>query len=171
MSFWDINEEVSDKFEISGGDGFSVIPANTQCLAVIDECKWDQDREGNRYISLRWSVLAPAEYKNRKLFQKLWVKDDNPSAKDPAKKREQAKRMLMAIDAFAGGKLRASGQEPTDDLMQTSIEGRPMLIKVMVWKMTDKMTNEVKEGNWIAGVERKNGAAPVQKKIDDDIPF
>ena len=109
--------------------------------------------------------------KNRKLFQKLWVKDDNPSAKDPAKKREQAKRMLMAIDAFAGGKLRASGQEPTDDLMQTSIEGRPMLIKVMVWKMTDKMTNEVKEGNWIAGVERKNGAAPVQKKIDDDIPF
>ena len=70
MSFWDINEEVSDKFEISGGDGFSVIPANTQCLAVIDECKWDQDREGNRYISLRWSVLAPAEYKNRKLFQK-----------------------------------------------------------------------------------------------------
>ena len=168
MSFWNLSEgdfEVSEKFEIGGGE-ITPIPSNTQCLAYIDEAKWDQDRDQNRFISLRWTILGPIEYKNRKIFQKLWVEDDNPQAKDPEKKRDKAKRMLFAIDAYAGGKMAAQKLEPTDEVMQQCIGGKQMLIKVMVWKIKDESTGETKEGNWIMGVERKAQQQPMA-----DVPF
>ena len=164
MSFWNIeNLETSGEFEAGGGD-IQPIPADTQCLASIDEAKWDTDRDNNAYISLRWNVLQPAEYKNRKVFQKLWVKDDDPRAKDAGKKREKAIRMLAAIDQNAGGKLRATGAEPTDESLGLGLVNKPMLIKVMVWKITDEATGENKAGNWIGAVSpRSKTAAPAAK--------
>jgi hypothetical protein len=175
MSFWNLEETSTGEFEVGGGE-IAPIPADTQCLASIDEAKWDNDRDGNSYVSLRWNVLQPAEYKNRKVFQKLWVRDDDPRAKDAGKKRDKAIRMLGAIDQNAGGKLRAAGVEPTDESLGLALVNKPMLIKVMVWKITDEVTGENKAGNWIGAVSpRSKTAAPAVAKAapvkTEDAPF
>jgi hypothetical protein len=172
MSFWDLGEDLQagGNFEMGGGD-ISPIPNDTTVLALIDEAKWDESREGDRYISLRWSVISPDDYKNRKVFQKLWVQDDDPKAKDPEKKREKAKRFLAAVDFNCGGKLVASGKAPTNESLMSCLSGKPMHIKVMVWEMDGK------EGNWVASVAPKSAgtakkkAAPVQQNDDEDAPF
>jgi hypothetical protein len=173
MSFWNLSEgnlETTGEFETGGGD-IKPIPADTQCLATIDEAKWATDMNGNSYVSLRWAVLQPTEYKNRKVFQKLWVKDNDPRAKDPVKKRDKALRMLAAIDVNAGGKLKAAGVEPTDDSLGIALSNKPMLIKVMEWKITDEVTGELKSGNWIGAVSARKGAAPAPVGKTEDAPF
>jgi hypothetical protein len=162
--FWNFEPSTNGEFEMGGGD-IAPIPADTSCLAAIDEAKWDE-KDGARYISLRWNVLQPAEYKNRKVFQKLWVADPDPKAKDAEKKREKAKRMLAAIDQNAGGKLRAAGVEPTETSLGNALINKPMVIKVMQWKIEDGA--ETKVGNWIGAVSAKKGAAPVKT---EDAPF
>lgn len=176
MSFWNLSEGDLKKdglFEVGGGD-IEPIPADTSCLATIDEAKWGNDRENNSFISLRWSVLQPVEYKNRKVFQKLWVLDDDPRAKDAAKKRDKAKQMLAAIDANAGGKLMAAAEAPTDESLGACLTNKPMVIKVMQWKIKDESTGETKVGNWIGAVSpRSKTSAPAPKVVvkDNDIPF
>lgn len=181
--FWNLKDfdPSTGEFDAGGGD-FEPIPSNTTCLAIVDEAKWQTSRDGFDHISLRWSVLQPEAYKNRKIFQKLWVTDDDPSAKDPEKKREKARMMLAAIDANAGGKLRAAGGLPTDELMGVALTNKPMLIRVMMWKIKDENTDEIKTGNWIGKVSSRNSttdkvsdvkaAAPApKKKAEADIPF
>jgi hypothetical protein len=110
------------------------------------------------YISLRWTVIQPDDYKNRKVFQKLWVTDDDPGAKDAdkaAKKRDKARRMLAAIDANAGGKLTAQQGKPTDDALGLHLTSKPMVIKVMLWEIQDRQTGEMIRGNWVAAVAPK----------------
>lgn len=162
--FWNFEQSSTGEFEMGGGD-IAPIPAETSCLAAIDEAKWDE-KDGARYISLRWNVLQPAEYKNRKVFQKLWVADADPMAKDVEKKRDKAKRMLAAIDQNAGGKLRAAGVEPTETSLGIALINKPMVIKVMQWKI--ESNGETKTGNWIGAVSAKKGAAPVKT---EDAPF
>ena len=120
------------EYEIPGGN-LEPIPDGSNVMALIDEAKWDKTQDGmNSFISLRWSVLQPDQYKNRKVFQKLWVSDHDPNAKSPdaaAKKQEKALRMLAAIDANAGGALVASGVTPTDDALQMHLMNKPMVIK------------------------------------------
>lgn len=176
MSFWNLeNLPENGEFESGGGD-IQPIPSNTQCLAAIDEAKWDHDTNGNRYISLRWMVLQPAEYKNRKVFQKLWVADADPRAKDADAKRDKAKRMLGAIDANAGSKLRAAGVEPTDESLTLNLTSKPMMIKVMQWSLTDEVTGENKTGNWIGAVSPRKGNSPAPaaapaKTVSTEVPF
>lgn len=163
MSFFSEEQKsTGNDFELGGGN--DPIPHNTRCNAMIDEVKWD-DYQGERYISLRWTVLEPSDYKNRKVFQKLKVLD--------GQKGDKAKRMLAAIDANAGGSIVALGREPTDqDLM--SLLNRPMLIQVMVWEMTGD-DGQKRTGNWINKVSASGiveNPAPVQATNDDDeIPF
>jgi hypothetical protein len=174
--FWNFEQAAGGEFDAGGGD-LSPIPADTQCIAAIDEAQWRQDLNNNTYLSLRWSILQPAEYNNRKVYQKLWVKDPDPKAKDPAKKKEKAMRMFGAIDFNAGGKLRALGGEPTDEAMTLHLCGKPMLIKVMQWKIDDPTTGDTKTGNWIGAVSPKNGAKPMPAKpvtkpvVVEDAPF
>lgn len=163
MSFWNIEGEDLNKtqgsFEQEGGD-LEPIPDGTQVLALIDEAKWNDFQGEDRHISLRWSVMAPAEYKNRKVFQKLWVLGNNPNQSDDAKRKAQAdkaKRMLAAIDHNAGGKLLESGEAPTDDSMTRSITNKPMVLKLRVWEM--EIQGEKKSGNWIAAVSPRNAGA------------
>lgn len=158
MSFWDFqdgDEAVTGTFEVGGGN-MEPIPNDTTCVAIIDEAKWDKDQLGNRLISLRWSVVAPDDYKNRKVFHKLWVDDDKPDHKDPAKKRDKDKRLLAAIDFNAGGKLVASGRAPTNDALGMALMNKPMSIKVMLWEYNGK------SGNWVSAVGPRGGktAAP-----------
>ena len=92
--------------------------------------------------------------------------------------------MLAAIDANAGGKLAASGAEPTDLSLQTSLTAKPMVLKLGVWDIDGKT------GNWVQEVSKhqpKPGTAapapapkpqpapkPAPVAMDDDldsIPF
>ena len=190
MSFWNLsdNEDVTKsggEFDAGGGT-MEPIPDGSSCLAAIDEAKWDRKQDGSEFISLRWTVLAPEEYKNRKIFQKLWVTDADPMAKDADKKRDKAKRMLAAIDTNAGGKLLAKPVKPTNDSMSACLTNKPMIVKVMVWSMKNAQTGEDMSGNWVGAVSpRSKGtvsaaapaaapkpkAAPVEAAAADDIPF
>lgn len=200
MSFWNLSDgtdvsKTHDKsFEMPTGN-IEVIPDGSRVKAAIDEAKWD-DKDGARFISIRWAILAPEEVKNRKVFQKLWVKDDDPNADSPdkaAKKRDKAKRMLAAIDSNAAGKLSQLDREPTDEDL-ASLMNAPMVIRTQVWSMTDRDNpGEKIEGNWISAVMPSNETVelkqPAKKPAkphrpssaqtsrdafeddDDDIPF
>jgi hypothetical protein len=155
--FWELSDgddiaKTGSKFETGGGN-LDPIPDKTDCVAVIDEAKIETNQEGLKYISLRWSVVQPSDYKNRKVFQKLWVYDEDPQAKNSVQKKDKAKKMLFAIDANAGGKLKASGKAPSTDLLQSTIMNKPMQIKVMVWEQNGN------SGNWISSVAPRAGGA------------
>lgn len=195
MSFWDLSdgesaaESASSEYEIPSGN-LEPIPDGSSVLAMIDEAKWD-DKDGSDFISLRWDVLSPDEYKGRKVFQKLWVTDDDPMAKDEAKaakKRDKARRMLAAIDANAGGKLVKKQGVPTDEHLTMCLTNKPMIIKCMEWSMPDREApGEFIRGNWIAAVAPKSKGIDVKEAKakpaksprmsardtvdDDEIPF
>lgn len=194
MSFWDLSDggsakDTGDNYEVPGGN-LQPIPADSDVLAVIDESKW-AEKNGDEYLSLRWSVVAPDEYKNRKVFHKLWVTDLEPEAlkkgEDKAEeKRNKARRMLAAIDANAGGRLARKDGKPSDDDLAMHLCNKPMIIKCMVWAIDDRKTGETITGNWVAAVAPKakgidvkaQAAAPARKsggaasRVDDDeIPF
>jgi hypothetical protein len=194
MSFWstsegeDVSTNATGEFDAGGGK-IEVIPDGTSVLAIIDEAKWDKNKDNDRYISLRWTVIAPEPLKNRKVFQKLWVEDDDPGAKDPVKKRDKAKRMLAAIDTNAGGKLMLKPGKPTDETLTMCLTNKPMVARVMVWEQMDRSTGGMVQGNWIGAVSPKTnpvssseeveaGQAKMAEKpktsrqeIDDEIPF
>lgn len=203
-NFWglsdgdDASTNTDGSFDAGGGN-MQPIPAETSVLGAIDEAKWDQDTNGNKFISLRWTVLQPEEYENRKIFQKLWVTDADPRAKADkvAAKRDKAKKMLAAIDTNAGGKLLAKPVMPTDEAMTLHLTNKPMIVKVMVWEMKDSMTGEMNRGNWVGAVQSKatgkvsspeeiakgksemefhaaksaGAASRSSRSIDDEIPF
>ena len=81
--FWNLSDggnakDTGTEYEIPGGN-MDPIPDDSSVLAMIDEAKW-ADKDDARYVSLRWSVISPDGFKNRKVFQKLWVTDDDPMA-------------------------------------------------------------------------------------------
>lgn len=178
MSFFtlsDGNTATSDGNMDMGGGSFDPIPANTNVLAAITESKIDS-YEGERYINNTWTVLAPAEYKNRKVFQKLRVYDADPAKKD------KAIRMLAAIDANCGGKLVASGKEPTDSLLTQCLLNKPMVCNLQVWEITEDKNGKPlpesswKSGNWISKVsprkaQQEAAPAPAVEDDTDKIPF
>ena len=192
--FWNLSDgedaaKTGAEYEIPGGS-MEPIPAGSSVLAMIDEAKWDHTQnDAEEYISLRWTVLAPEEYKNRKVFHKLWVTDHDPNAKDHAKavaKTDKARKMLAAIDANAGGRLTAKDARPSDDDLARALQDRPMVITLGVWESNQPGGSG---GNWVMAVAPKNKAlkigdkAPAKKSggnpldfnrradVDDEIPF
>jgi hypothetical protein len=161
--FWKLSDgtdvEANDSFDIGGGN-IEVIPEGAQLLAAIDEAKWDRNDSGDKYISVRWTVLQPEELANRKVFQKLWVDDLNPEKKKKGDAkavayRDKAKRMLMAIDANAGGKLAAKGGAPTDIDLTSSLTMKPMVIRIGVVSSLDTNTGKESSRNWVGAVGPK----------------
>lgn len=161
------------------------IPADTTALAMIEKCGW-VEYEGDNYFNIQWSVLQPEEFKNRKVFQKLWLTDTDPRAKDADKKRDGAKRMLKAIDDMSGNPLVKSKRDldsMDDAFMQKSLVNKIMIVKIMVWENNDK------SGNYIAAIKKKDSEKPSIGKTaprhtpppkgttakqmvgDDDVPF
>ena len=170
MSFWNTSDEKpiqgSSSFEIGGGNP---LPDGTSVLAAPVEAGW-RFYEGEDYISISWSVLAPEQYKNRRVFQKLKVNDPD--------KADKAKRMLAAIDANAGGKLMGRGEAPDDQSLTQCLVGKPMMLRLGLWEINGK------SGNWVQAVAPKAGAqqsphqapgaqqAPQQAPVEDeDVPF
>jgi len=170
--FWNLSDggnakDTGTEYEIPGGN-MDPIPDDSSVLAMIDEAKWADKDDASiaKYISLRWSVISPDEFKNRKVFQKLWVTDDDPLAKDAdkaAKKRDKARRMLAVVDANAGGKLVKLAGMPDDDDLTKNLANKPMIIKVKVWSMPDReQPGEVISGNWICAVAPKTAGIDVK---------
>lgn len=164
MSFWDLSDgenaaqTATKEYEIGGGS-LDPIPNNSDVLAIIDQAKWQHkdkdDKSTPAFIELRWSVMAPEAFKNRKVFHKLWVTDFDPNAKDESKakvKRDKARRMLAAIDANAGGNLTKNGEAPTDDSMTLHLCNKPMVVKVMTWAIKANDGSDM-VGNWISAVK------------------
>ncbi|MEE8327959.1 MAG: hypothetical protein V3R32_04095, partial [Nitrosomonadaceae bacterium] len=173
--FGDIKvEEVTGEFQAGGN--MEPIPNNTNVLACADEIKWDSTQMGEFYVSVRWAVLEPAEYKGRKIFQKLWIKDDKPNNKNPAEARKKAQMMLAAIDKNAGGLLASSGGTTDADLTKALVN-KLMIINLQLWEM--EVNGEQKSGNWVAAVSprgnkkpaaAKPAPAPIVEGIEGDIP-
>jgi len=180
VDFWNLSDgddihSTGGEFETGGGN-FAPIPDDTTCLAIIEDAKVDQDRNQNNFVSLRWSVVAPAEYRNRKVFQKIWCLDDDPRKPDAEKAKDKAKRMLFAIDKNAGGMLVASGKAPNDNNLAKAFTNKQMQIRLQVYEMKDD-DGKLMTGNWISAVSPKVGGAkaakpaPAKHDVDDDIPF
>ena len=193
MGFWNLSDgdnaaKTGTEYEIPGGN-MDPIPAGSSVLAMVDEAKWaTTQNDAEEYVSLRWTVLAPEEFKNRKVFQKLWVTDHDPNAKDTAKaiaKTDKARKMLAAVDATAGGKLTAKDAKPPSDDLAMALQDKPMVITLGVWDMAGNT------GNWVMAVAPKNKELKIGDKapakaggnrssgssggsraeLDDEIPF
>ena len=134
------------------------IAENTNVMAVCDQAKWDE-YDNTEYISLRWSILKPGEYENRKIFQKVKVFDE--------KSADKHKKMLAAIDMNAGGKLVALGRAPTDEDLEVALTNRIMTLKLGEWEINGK------QGNWVKAVSPKDSAPTpsATPKTDNDIPL
>lgn len=161
-NFWDLSTGESaatsteTEFEIATGN-LEPIPDGSTVLAMIDEAKWDQ-RGHEEYLSLRWTVVRPDQFRNRKVFQKLWITDADPYAASPekaAKKKDKALRMLAAIDANCGGRLTAKAGRPTDEMLTAALTNKLMAIKVLEWEMVGDKGDTMK-GNWVAAVAPKS---------------
>lgn len=175
MSFFKLStgEEAPSTKTFEADNNIAPMPNGTILIAAIDEIKWG-DYQGDEYIDARWTCLD-GEYKNRKIFQKIRVKDEN------SMKRDKAMKMLLAIDANAGGKLHELGTEPSDIDLTHSLANKPMAIKLLVWEM--ETDSGFKTGNWVCAVSPVNASsspAPEQQAapattsapdFDDDIPF
>jgi hypothetical protein len=126
------------------------------------------------------------------MFFKLWIDDLDPGVKtggsfDRAKavtKRDKHKRMLMAIDANAKGRLAKLAARPTDDQLAVALVGAQFVATLGVWDKTDDDGKKTPGGNWLMAAKPKSSAVsevekPVQKRspaafaddLDDDVPF
>jgi len=196
VGFWNLSDgedaaKTGAEYEIPGGN-MDPIPAGSSVLAMVDEAKWaTTQNDAEEYVSLRWTVLAPEEFKNRKVFQKLWVTDHDPNAKDTAKaiaKTDKARKMLAAVDANAGGKLTAKDAKPSNDDLAMALMDKPMVITLGVWESNQPGGSG---GNWVMAVAPKNKELKIGDKapakaggnrssgssggsraeLDDEIPF
>jgi hypothetical protein len=161
MSFFDLSDGKTAAASTSFDSNVQIkpIPANTQVVAAIDEIKWDE-YQGDSFVSARWVVLD-GEYKGRKIFHKIRVKEQDKA------KRDRHLKMLAAIDANAGGDLMRNGTEPGDSQLSSALSNKPMAIKLGLWEIDDK------SGNWVMAVSPVNSAqsAPAAPVAADDIPF
>ena len=155
MGFFN-EDQLATGNNFEAGTSMEPIPEGTSVKAMIDDVKNDS-YEGDRYINVRWTVLAPEAYSNRKVFQKIRVYDADE------KKADKAKRMLVAIAANTGGGLLALAGEPTDADLQTNLLNKPMVIKLGVWNMNDRT------GNWIMAVS--DGNKEVSSPNTDEAPW
>lgn len=145
------------------------IPDKTQCLAFIESAGWDNgspEHDLERHIKLTWRIHGPEKYKGKVIFQKVRV--DSPKEVQA----EKAVRMLQAIDLNAGGVISKSSGDLDDQLLQSALTQKPMVLLVRKWKMNGN------EGNWIEAVSPKTAGtnveipAPVATSFSDsDIPF
>lgn len=194
MSFWDLsdggaaNENVSKEYEVPGGN-LEPIPNNSDVLASVKAVKWASKKDAvEKYVEIQWQVEQPEQFKNRTVFQKLWVAHLDPMAKSEEKakeKRDKARKMLATIDANAKGRLMQSTDAPTDDSLSLALVDASMVIKVMEWLIDDTSTGETIRGNWVSAVKGKDApttvgqAMEVKAKpaaspgfdLDDEVPF
>lgn len=190
MSFWNTSTgesaiTESKSFEIEGGGNLDPIPDGSHVLAMINTAKWETVKNGvEEFINIKWEILKPAAYENRKVFQKLWVDELDPGVKDKEKaiaKKDKALRMFSTIDLNAGGRLSKLKGRPDDDDLAAALSGKMMVIGLRVWE-TKNAAGDDASGNWVYFIgdkssELKEGVAKAKKKTmreemgESDLPF
>lgn len=193
MSFWDTSTgesaiSESKTIEVEGGGNMAPIPDGAHVLAMIEDARWTTVKDSTEeYINIKWAALKPEVYKNRKVFQKLWVGDLDPSVKDREKavaKRDKALRMFSVIDANARGKLAKLREKPDNDDLAAALVGNMMVIGLRVWESTNAQGQEA-SGNWVYFVGEKNSelkegnakaakpasSGSTKRDLSDEIPF
>lgn len=173
MSFWNTSSgesaiaNTTTSFEIEGGGDMLPIPAGTKVLALIENVKKATVKDSTeQYAEIKWNILKPEAYKNRKIFHKVWCYDLDPSVTDPVKakaKRDKALKMLATIDSNSGGKLAQAGVEPTGDSLAMALNNSMMVIGLNTWD--DRETKQPR-GNWVYYVGQKNEAITEVTKGD-----
>ena len=173
LSDGSIIETAAQEYTAEGGS--EPIPEGTHLIAYIDEAKWDNKTHSgteHKYVSLRWRVQAPEKYKNRVVFQKLWIVGSDPSKTDEAKAKksvDNARRQFSVIDGLCGGRLIKARRTPTDYEMQEALCNNPMGIRVGVWIMSaeDDFGNaKTIEGNWVQQIaSAQNGEKAVREQV------
>ncbi len=160
MTFWTTStgesatKDVKAEGTYETGGNSDPLPDNSSVEAFIEKAEWKRgrDEDGNpEYVNLQWRVIAPESVKNRVVFQKLWLTDANPNAKDPTAKRDKDLAMFAKIDAIAGGKLAQLSGKPTNDNLALALTTKVAVLKVGVWEMGDST------GNWIKALAPKGG--------------
>jgi len=159
MSYWDLSSDGKPAEEVvaEGGGGDLVYPDGSWVTVSLDEAKWNQFKDGERHVSLRATILAPAEFDgvkiaNRKLFTKLWLVDGNRAEKgDKAEARKKRDwTMITAIDSHCGGGLlkaaKKAGKDdwvPTDEDFASNLLNKPFAwrIGMMISKQDGKNIN------------------------------
>lgn len=194
MSFWALTDgenaaETGKEYDAGGGN-FDVIPKGTSVLAMVHDVSWKSVyQRDEQFVNVKWSVLKPEAYQNRVIFQKLFISDDDPNtpADKMNAKRDKHKRLLMAIDANAKGKLAKMTSKPDDDDLALALTSAQMVLTLGVWDKDDNGT-KVPGGNWVMKVAPKTaGVSEVEKPkaratggghsnsfdadLDDDVPF
>jgi len=195
MSFWNTEDGTSaasgeKEFSAGGGD-FDVIPKGSSVLVVIEQASWKEGYQvSETFVNLKVRVMKPDAYANRVMFFKLWIDDLDPGVKtggsfDRTKaitKRDKHKRMIMAIDANAKGRLAKIAARPDDDQLAVALEGAQFVATLGVWDKEED-GKKVPGGNWLMSAGPKTKAVtevekPVAKRapafsddLDDDVPF
>jgi hypothetical protein len=181
-----------------GGGDFKPFPDGTSLKAAIDEAKWAKDNAGLESLKLRWSILLPEEYANRKVFQTLWIKDLEPNEKARSEEKAIAKRdrqrmMFAAIDANAGGKIVGlinDDVEIKDEHLMTHLTNMAMVIRIDLFEPRDggaprnyvakisqksepiSSAAEIATGmEKLSPVAKSSSAAKGGRILDDEIPF
>lgn len=195
MSFWNTEDGTSaasgDKEFSAGGGDFDVIPKGTNVLVMVEDAIWKEGYQiSEEFVNLKVRVMKPEGYANRVLFFKLWIDELDPGVKtggsfDRGKavtKRDKHKRMLMAIDANAKGKLAKLQERPTNDHLGVALVGAQFVATLGVWDKDDPndSSKKVPGGNWLMAAKPKSSEispGPVVKAAktkpafaDDDDP-
>ena len=120
----------------SGGGNMAPIPEGTQVLAAVDEAKWDSIKNED-HVSLRWTVMQPEEYKNRKIFQKIKTNDADPAKRDKAlaERGLDFSRAAEVFEArhFTAEDERAGYSEPRYITVGQLDVGTPLRNRVSLW--------------------------------------
>lgn len=176
------NTSASD--DLPSNSGFAPLPNNTKVLAIVDSAGIGE-KDGNRYAEATLTILKPEGYANRKLFPRFWIYDDNPSAADAKKKRDNDMRRFVKLDASCGGKLAKSGKIPTDDDIALAMTGKQIIVNVMLMEPKDgkepfnwysdywpKGAKELSEAPARSAPKRQTQNASAFDDLDDsDVPF
>jgi hypothetical protein len=194
VSFWDLSDgtsAISDSKEFSAGGGeFDVIPKGSSVLVSVESADWKKGYNvEEEFVNLKCRVLKPEGYANRVLFFKLWIGDLDPSVKDQAKaltKRDKHRRMIMAIDQNAKGRLSKLTSSPTNEQLALALTAAQFVATLGVWDKDDPEDPDKKipGGNWLQAAKPKTaeiseGPAVKAKKappsfaddLDDDVPW
>lgn len=174
MSFWATTEGEklvkNESIEVEGGSSLLPMPSGTNVKAAIEEAKWDTTDKDGTFISLKWTVLAPACFKGRKVFQKIKVQSakgegSNNRGKEQSKldkAQNTALRMFAVIATNAGGKLLESAKAPDDAALTANLVNKTMMLMLDVWEITtDQNGNKIQNpadyarGNWVKKVAPK----------------
>lgn len=182
-SMWDEIEEEEASGEFIQSNNTEPMPEGTRVLATIEDIGLDSfPGSDHEHINIKRIVDEPLEYKGRKFFQPIYINGSDPSgqyydASKQKKNKDDALRMLFAIDKNSGGKMYAGKLDATDDNLKKCLIAAQMQCVLGVTKNNKQTVRGVSPKENYQPSETKTQTTQNQvKKTDystyeDDLPF